>query len=424
MLIRKFPLVGYVITEQRITFATLKSQNVISLFQCKTVSSPLCVLKDQCFERIPIYYQNKVQFVDQVSRKTFPRSIEAPCKSDNFDQQISLDADGDNTYRLTPYPIKSHNTVKIFTTDEVDSHFTHAEFTAQQLGFYSQHDWNKSVDKMRFNQLVDASAEKFELARAVNFADLAKQAQLQAQFSRLRTEYNDCFNKLFINGKEFTLRRLDWQDLINGSYLKESLIGTFGYPWYLIKEIAIIWTVFNLLQFIIGLFCNVLNTYNLKTLLGPNITLPKIITSGFFGIFSQTIVHVLQVDSTNYKSPSPKKRRRHSVESGTPHSHHELNQLHKKLENFYKKFSSPARNISIKHTSTLPVSIYQCYESPVVQSRQKPDFQSLQLHTFQPNQRKRSHTVSISQDSFEEDPNYQEIDLLQELILNLPSTRV
>ena len=150
----------------------------------------------------------------------------------------------------------------------------------------------------------------------------------------------------------------------------------------------------------------------------------KIITSRFFGIFSQTIFHVLQADSTHYKQHSPKKRRQHSVESGTPHSQHELNQLQRKFENFYKKFSSPAHNNSNKHTSTLPVSIYQCYESPIVQARRKPDFQSLQLHTFQPNQRKRSHTVSISQDSFEDDPNYQEIDIPEELILNLPSTRI
>ena len=35
---------------------------------------------------------------------------------------------------------------------------------------------------MKFNQLVDEAAEKFEVARAVIFADLAKQAQLQAKF--------------------------------------------------------------------------------------------------------------------------------------------------------------------------------------------------------------------------------------------------
>ena len=39
---------------------------------------------------------------------------------------------------------------------------------------------------MKFNQLVDdAAAEKIEIAQALNFADLAKQAQLQAQFSQL-----------------------------------------------------------------------------------------------------------------------------------------------------------------------------------------------------------------------------------------------
>ena len=193
LLTQKFPLVGHIITGQRHTFATLKSQNVISLFQCEVVSSPLYVLENHCFERIPIYYQNKLQFVDQVTRKTFPWSIEAPCKSESFDQQILLDTDGDDTYCVTPYPIKARNPVKTFTPDEVENRFIHADFTAQQLGIYSQHNWNKSIDKMKINQLVEDAAEKFEVARAVNFADLAKQAQLQAEFSQLRTDNNDYF---------------------------------------------------------------------------------------------------------------------------------------------------------------------------------------------------------------------------------------
>ena len=54
LLTQKFFLVCYVITGQRQTFATLKNQNVISLFECKVVSSPLYVLENQYFERIPI----------------------------------------------------------------------------------------------------------------------------------------------------------------------------------------------------------------------------------------------------------------------------------------------------------------------------------------------------------------------------------
>ena len=244
-LTQKFLLVRYVITGQRHTFATLKSSNVFPLFQCKVVSSPLYVLENQCFERIPIYYQNKLQFVDQFTRKTFSCSIKAPCKSDKLDQHISLNADGGDTYRLIPYPIKAQSPVRNFTPDKIKNRFTHVDFTAQQIGFYSQRDWTKYIDKMKLNQLVDDAAEKLEVKRAVYFADLAKQAQLQAQFSQLQIEYNNDFNKLFINGGEFNLHPLDWRDLIIGDYLKESLIGIFGYTWYVLKEIAIIWTVFN-----------------------------------------------------------------------------------------------------------------------------------------------------------------------------------
>ena len=78
-----------------------------------------------------------------------------------------------------------------------------------------------------------------------------------------------------------------------------------------------------------------------------------------------------------------------------------MNLLHKKFENFYKKISSPVQNNSNKrHYSTLPASIYQCYETPI-DSRTKPGFRSLQLHTFQPNKRKRSRGISLSRDSFE-----------------------
>ena len=187
---------------------------------------------------------------------------------------------------------------------------------------------------------------------------------------------------------------------------------------YVLKEIAKIWTVFNLLQCIFGLFRSALNTYNLKSLLGPNITLAKIITSGFFGVFSQTIFHVLQSDSTQNKPPSPKRRRRHSISSCNPHSHNELNLLHKKFENFFKKSSSPAHNNSNEHnTSPLLNSIYQCYETPN-DSRTKADFQSLHLHSFRPN--KRSRGISLSRDLFENDSDYQEIP--KDLLFNLPPT--
>ena len=103
---------------------------------------------------------------------------------------------------------------------------------------FSQSYWTNSTDRLNINHLVDDAAETFEVAQAVNFADLARQAQSQAQYLQLQSEHANYINKLFINGKEFTLCHLDWLDLINRNYLKDSLIGIFGHPRYVLKEIA------------------------------------------------------------------------------------------------------------------------------------------------------------------------------------------
>ena len=78
-------------------------------------------------------------------------------------------------------------------------------------------------------------------------------------------------------------------------------------------------------------------------------------------------------------------------------------------------------NSNRSHTATLPASIYQCYETPI-DSRTTSDFQSLHLQTCQPNKRKRSRGISLSRDSLDKDPDYQEKP--DELFLNLSSTRI
>ena len=280
--------------------------------------------------------------------------------------------------------------------------FTNSDFTAEQLGIQHQHDWTKSIDKMKFNQFVDDVVEKFEEAQAVNFADLFRSQNEPIYKHHSHNYAPNTINKLFINGNDFTLCRLDWRDLINGNCLKESLIGIFGYSWHVLKENAIIWFVLSFLQCNFGLFRRAFNAYNLKALLAPNITLAKIITSGLFGVFSQTIFHVLQSDFSQYKPLSTKKRT-HSVYSNTTQSQIELNLLHKQFENFYRKFSSPVHNNSNKNkTSTLPTSFNECYDVPKT-SHNKLDFHSLHLQT----QTLTGHFTF--KDSFDNDPDYQAI---------------
>ena len=46
-----------------------------------------------------------------------------------------------------------------------------------RLGIFNQSDLKNVIDEVKFNQLNDDSAEIFEVAHAVNFADLEKQAE-------------------------------------------------------------------------------------------------------------------------------------------------------------------------------------------------------------------------------------------------------
>ena len=156
--------------------------------------------------------------------------------------------------------------------------------------------------------------------------------------------------------------------------------------------------------------CSVFNAYNLKSLLGPKITLAKIITSRFFGVFSQVVFHLLQ--------SSPKRRRKDFVDKSTPNSQNELNLLHRIFENFYKKFYYPIHNNSNKQiASTLHPSICECYKLPI-ESHRKPGFQSLHLHTFQSSKRKRSRAISLSNILLRMIPN------IRKFQKNLPSTRI
>ena len=48
---------------------------------------------------------------------------------------------------------------------------------------------------MKIYQLVDDFVVNFEAARAVNFADLARKAHLQAEFSQLQSQCPYYYNK-------------------------------------------------------------------------------------------------------------------------------------------------------------------------------------------------------------------------------------
>ena len=85
---------------------------------------------------------------------------------------------------------------------------------------------------MKLNRLVDDNAGKYEVAQPVNFAVLACQAILQAQF----ITDTKSIHKLFDKGKVLTLCCFGRLGLINGNHLKEFLLGMLGYTWCVLEN--------------------------------------------------------------------------------------------------------------------------------------------------------------------------------------------
>ena len=67
----KIPYAGCLLSENRSNFIDYEG-NILWYYTCTKKVSPLYVFEDKrCYKRIPIFYKNKVYFVDTLSRQTY-----------------------------------------------------------------------------------------------------------------------------------------------------------------------------------------------------------------------------------------------------------------------------------------------------------------------------------------------------------------
>ena len=62
--------------------------------------------ENTCCDKITILYRSVVQYVHQLTRKTYAWAKKFPCSHNNFDQLISVDTRGTARYRLILFPVK------------------------------------------------------------------------------------------------------------------------------------------------------------------------------------------------------------------------------------------------------------------------------------------------------------------------------
>ena len=109
----KIPYAGYLLSGNRSNFLDYEG-NILWFYTCTKKVSPLYVFEDKrCYKRIPIFYKNKVHFVDTLSRPTYFWDTAVPCGSENSHNVVQLNPDEDKYNLLTPYPTLMQSLKKI-----------------------------------------------------------------------------------------------------------------------------------------------------------------------------------------------------------------------------------------------------------------------------------------------------------------------
>ena len=113
---------------------------------------------------------------------------------------------------------------------------------------------------------------------------------------------------LNINGYNFQTNfqpSVNWKEIFDGAWLKDQIHTIFGWPWYILEKMAIIYAMISMILFITYLIIKFYNAFAIHKAIGKQASITKILLTGIFGIFSQTLTQlVAQIQEENRQDDS------------------------------------------------------------------------------------------------------------------------
>ena len=191
------------------------------LYHCPLVDTPLPTM-NQCYDRIPILYEGKVQFVDSITRQTRPAA-----KLENYTDRIKnlfqFDMDQeDSWYTLTP-GIVHQDRPAMFGPKDVSPVAVHSFPGYQDAGIYTR----KKLSCFWDSNLVSAAsrnASKTFSPKVIVFSKNNKNPDSFPYYAP-RTDF-------FVD------------NMISPGYFKDRFVDTFGPVAYVLEHYAIYFSVF------------------------------------------------------------------------------------------------------------------------------------------------------------------------------------
>ena len=92
---------------------------------------------------------------------------------------------------------------------------------------------------------------------------------------------------LNIKGYDFQIDQpsVNWKEIFDGAWLKEQILSMFGWPWYVLEKMAIIYAMISMIFFITNLIIKFYNAFAIHEAIGKQASITKILLTGIFEYF-------------------------------------------------------------------------------------------------------------------------------------------
>ena len=203
----------------------------MKMYKCAKKSSPLYVPQTrECYDKIPMLYKNRVQYVHQPTRQTCLWTKKVPCSHSNFDHIISIDTEGTARYRVTTHPVKVESKLNTISPDEIELDNMFSKASVIESGIYSKEQFSKN-DNVIFYEYMGDREKPLQEATSANAQKLLELEQLGLLKTYKNSEKSPKWLRdLNINGYNFQMDQpsANWKEIFDGEWLENQVISIFG----------------------------------------------------------------------------------------------------------------------------------------------------------------------------------------------------
>ena len=259
-------LAGYMLTGIRSMF--LETDGSLAwLYHCPLIHSPLHTM-NQCYDRIPIYYEGQIQFVDPITRQTHPAANIQHC-TDRIKNLFQFDmVQEDSWYTLTT-GIVHQDRPAVFGPKEVSPVAVHSFCGSQDAGMYTRSKLCNFWDSILISAASRKASKKFS-QKFIVFSNNNKESDSFPYYAPRTDFYVD--------------------NMISPGYFKDRFMDTFGPVAYVLEHCGIYFSVLFFFELIIEVVVMVICHLEITKMTGASVGFGKTLLSASYNIFLMSVL--------------------------------------------------------------------------------------------------------------------------------------